>query len=184
MSLGTMWIQTQSLLEPQHMQGPAWDLLLWGLTGHFPVSKKNAAQPLLRPREKSVSQSCSLAPSTGKPTATTTKTEDRFTPLEGANFARKPPPLMQAVAPRGAAGAVVLCAVPWAGFCAARTFQPFSRALLAQQHQCAVNICLPKSRHSVCCLKLGFTDTNYCPTLPSPVLPSPCLLQRWDHCSL
>lgn len=99
--------------------------------GISPVSKKNAAQPLLRPREKSLSQSCSLAPSTGQPTATTTKTEDRFIPLEGANFARKPPPLMHVVALRGAAGAVVLCAVPWAGFCAARTFQPFSRALLA-----------------------------------------------------
>lgn len=109
------------------------DLLLAGINsmlGIPPVSK-NATQPLLPPREKSLSQSCSLAPSAEKTTATRTKTKNRLIPLEGANFARKPSPLTHMVARRDAASAVVFRVVPWAGFCAARTFQPFSRALLA-----------------------------------------------------
>lgn len=87
------------------------------------MSKKNTAQTLLPPREKTLSQSCSLAPSTGKTTATTTKTKDRPIPLEAANFVRNPSPLMDVVALRGAVSVVVLC-VPWTGFCGARTFQP------------------------------------------------------------
>lgn len=82
------------------------------MLGFSPVSKKNAAQSLLPPREKSLSQSCSLASSAGKTTATTTKVEDRLIPLEGGNFERKPTPLMRVVAPRGAASAVALCVVP------------------------------------------------------------------------
>lgn len=81
------------------------------MLGFSPVSKKNAAQSLLPPREKSLSQSCSLASSAGKTTATT-KVEDRLIPLEGGNFERKPTPLMRVVAPRGAASAVALCVVP------------------------------------------------------------------------
>lgn len=112
------------------MQGTVCDLLLWGLRGISPMSKMNASQPFL-PLRKSLSQSCSLAPSSGKITTTTTNTEDRLIPLEGANFARKASPFMSVVALRDAAGAVVLCVVPSAGFCVAFTFQPFSRAPLA-----------------------------------------------------
>lgn len=148
MGLGTTWIQMESLLELQHMQGPVRDRLLQGLTAHqaFPLCQSRTPTVFASAQGK-ITQSCSLAPSTGKTTATTTKTEDRLILLEGANFAREPTPLMHAVAPRGAARAGVLCAVPQAGFCAACTFQPFSRALLAQQHYCAVNICPPKSHH-------------------------------------
>lgn len=111
-SLGAVWIQAVSAgAAAPPGQGELCSCGDWPHLRLFSVAEEDAAQPRLPLREKSLSQSCSSAPSTGKAAASSTTTEEGVTPRKGAGERSA---LMDTAI--GAAGSAEP-GCPMAGFC-------------------------------------------------------------------